>query len=98
MPTFDALIGSFVCEHNAVQNSSCRDRVLVSHKHLRLLARSNISPILPVSPTDRVFILAGAGVSAESGIPTCPWRGWTLADRKSTRLNSSHLGISYAVF
>src|SRR5947199_10675826 len=23
---------------------------------------------------------------------------WTPADRKSTRLNSSHLGISYAVF
>jgi NAD-dependent deacetylase len=26
--------------------------------------------MLPVSPTDRIFILAGAGVSAESGIPT----------------------------
>src|SRR5256885_6630551 len=25
-------------------------------------------------------------------------RGWTIADRKSTRLNSSHLVISYAVF
>jgi hypothetical protein len=26
--------------------------------------------MLSVSPTDRIFILAGAGVSAESGIPT----------------------------
>jgi NAD-dependent deacetylase len=26
--------------------------------------------MLPVPPTDRIFILAGAGVSAESGIPT----------------------------
>ncbi len=26
--------------------------------------------MLTVSPTDRIFILAGAGVSAESGIPT----------------------------
>src|SRR5205814_9123398 len=26
--------------------------------------------MLPISPTDRVFILTGAGVSAESGIPT----------------------------
>jgi NAD-dependent deacetylase len=26
--------------------------------------------MLAVSPTDRIFILAGAGVSAESGIPT----------------------------
>src|SRR2546426_3416549 len=25
-------------------------------------------------------------------------RAWTVADRKSTRLNSSHLVISYAVF
>src|ERR1039458_10726395 len=33
--------------------------------------------------------------------PSC-WRSWRAAspatDRKSTRLNSSHLGISYAVF
>src|SRR5438045_6142473 len=26
------------------------------------------------------------------------WSGHTRGDRKSTRLNSSHLGISYAVF
>src|SRR5258707_8430800 len=30
----------------------------------------------------------------------CTWWGakWTLGDRKSTRLNSSHANISYAVF
>src|SRR5438445_10107598 len=33
----------------------------------------------------------------------CPWHGWeysvlTGKDRKSTRLNSSHANISYAVF
>src|SRR5262245_4854081 len=33
------------------------------------------------------------GASAELASPPC-----TRADRKSTRLNSSHLGISYAVF
>src|SRR5947199_3725678 len=27
-----------------------------------------------------------------------PWSAWSRSDRKSTRLNSSHLGISYAVF
>src|ERR1039458_8951223 len=35
------------------------------------------------------------------GRPTCPGRATRFhrkADRKSTRLNSSHLGISYAVF
>src|SRR3712207_7229939 len=26
------------------------------------------------------------------------WRSWTREDRKSTRLNSSHANISYAVF
>src|SRR5258705_10272753 len=30
--------------------------------------------------------------------PYCCGIHFTLADRKSTRLNSSHLGISYAVF
>src|SRR3712207_7569780 len=34
------------------------------------------------------------------GCPTtgCTWRGRGTADRKSTRLNSSHANISYAVF
>src|SRR5437870_8326326 len=29
---------------------------------------------------------------------SCPHRGASLLDRKSTRLNSSHVAISYAVF
>src|ERR1039458_2654432 len=41
-----------------------------------------------------------------SGVPVCSMRAWFITttrravrpDRKSTRLNSSHLGISYAVF
>src|SRR5438045_4720548 len=47
-------------------------------------------PIFLVSPTGSVV----------SKMTVSPW--WTppatAADRKSTRLNSSHLGISYAVF
>src|SRR3712207_7309424 len=35
----------------------------------------------------------GAGCKAERWV-----RGWWLEDRKSTRLNSSHANISYAVF
>src|SRR5690606_21409299 len=34
-------------------------------------------------------------------VPEAPWLGWSLGgmlDRKSTRLNSSHVKISYAVF
>src|SRR5256885_9201516 len=41
----------------------------------------------------------GAGtVAAGKGGPGIGCRGDALADRKSTRLNSSHLVISYAVF
>ena len=41
--------------------------------------------MLPVSPTDRIFILAGAGVSAESGIPTFRgvdglWRNYRIEE------------------
>ena len=42
-------------------------------------------PTLPISPTDQVFILCGAGVSAESGIPTFRgvgglWRNYRIED------------------
>ena len=41
--------------------------------------------MLPVSLTDRIFILAGAGVSAESGIPTFRgvgglWRNYRIEE------------------
>ena len=40
---------------------------------------------LPLTPSDRVFVLTGAGVSAESGLPTFRgmnglWRGYRLED------------------
>src|SRR5258705_10232762 len=39
-----------------------------------------------------VFLLGARGLFASM------WFYWLAVDRKSTRLNSSHLGISYAVF
>src|ERR1035438_10580609 len=37
-------------------------------------------------------------VLGEDGLPVLGEDGQPILDRKSTRLNSSHLGISYAVF
>src|SRR5438045_7137285 len=46
---------------------------------------------------DRDVVIAGARVGGQQNLrPFEPAR--CVLDRKSTRLNSSHLGISYAVF
>src|SRR2546427_7966022 len=49
---------------------------------------------------DQTLVVA-AGIPAEwveVGIPAATTRAWSASDRKSTRLNSSHSQISYAVF
>src|SRR2546426_5736841 len=43
------------------------------------------------------FLNEGRGVARHAGF-MCKFDGAVVADRKSTRLNSSHLVISYAVF
>src|SRR5437899_4395746 len=50
-------------------------------------------PILGAPGVTRGGGIRSTTASSTSSIPTP-----SLADRKSTRLNSSHLGISYAVF
>src|SRR5947199_9795913 len=40
----------------------------------------------------------GGGARLELRLPGCVFQVGVEEDRKSTRLNSSHLGISYAVF
>src|SRR5690606_40315849 len=52
------------------------------------------------SPTQRVAVITGAGndaFSAGADVDSIP-ELWRCLDRKSTRLNSSHVKISYAVF
>src|SRR5258705_6157977 len=55
--------------------------------------------VVPISPKDT--LAAGILLSnsnAVEHIRYVPRQGKFVEDRKSTRLNSSHLGISYAVF
>src|ERR1039458_10183393 len=49
---------------------------------------------IPMTVTCAILTLTGCGGSDNGNSP----QQVTTQDRKSTRLNSSHLGISYAVF
>src|SRR5205814_8929498 len=52
-----------------------------------------------VSEPDKVVYVYRNGVEiGRSSVRTIEIKGLHILDRKSTRLNSSHLGISYAVF
>src|SRR5690554_7764017 len=76
------------------------------------VTRTTISQIYTLSLHDALPISAGSGSprsrrraasrgtgrGSASGTPACPATGCTATDRKSTRLNSSHVRISYAVF
>src|SRR5262245_65978764 len=55
-------------------------------------ARARVRLLLPAR------LGAGAAGPAGSDLVAAAARDRPLSDRKSTRLNSSHLGISYAVF
>src|ERR1039457_7580858 len=79
----------------------------------RLEVRGRVAPVVPyffffvndtatteiytLSLHDALPISISNSASLEPPVPVCfPWL--SAADRKSTRLNSSHLVISYAVF
>src|SRR2546427_7065263 len=58
--------------------------------------------VLPIWMTARALALVWAGASlwpfAAVAVPALAVWAWSFIDRKSTRLNSSHSQISYAVF
>src|SRR5438045_5191336 len=87
---------SSLCDDTATPEIS----TLSLHDALPILLRTRRAPWrgisacrLQTSPTVRISVLCRADptLASSSGRPKC-------RDRKSTRLNSSHLGISYAVF
>src|ERR1039457_7482966 len=55
--------------------------------------RSTLFPYTTIFRSHHNYLLTGVG-GAQFAAEMCPFK----ADRKSTRLNSSHLVISYAVF
>src|ERR1035441_7052352 len=52
----------------------------------------------PIAASTVWQILHNAGIEPAPRRTGPTWKQFLTADRKSTRLNSSHLGISYAVF
>src|SRR5205814_6957743 len=66
--------------------------------HIYTLSLHDALPISPASPAGGpASRRASPSPTGSSPAPT-PWASGPTTDRKSTRLNSSHLGISYAVF
>src|SRR5436853_4414148 len=69
---------------------------------IRRPPRSTLFPYTTLFRSQNAFIGATLFWFAwKDALATHPWAGWFRnfwEDRKSTRLNSSHLGISYAVF
>src|SRR5688500_19098782 len=65
---------------------------------------SDLEPGIKRSETGRAMKTTSSGIlvcNAQSELLLCHATGggyWDIPDRKSTRLNSSHLVISYAVF
>src|SRR5690606_39410914 len=70
---------------------------LASPSELSVLLVLPVASVLSTSPPGHVTrTVASTGSSA---LPESSYeRNWARADRKSTRLNSSHVKISYAVF
>src|SRR5205814_9373420 len=92
----------------AVAPPSLLPSPLLSYILTRPPPRSTSFPYTTLFRSDEA-VLSGGGTGGENEIRSCPLRDGTCTDalncrshverdRKSTRLNSSHLGISYAVF
>src|SRR5690606_41044556 len=82
--------------HDALPISPSPTRFLPPGRHRcgRGRAASGVQP----APSDRSAALPPAPGRASASSRACECQRWVGSDRKSTRLNSSHVKISYAVF
>src|SRR3712207_7691644 len=85
---------------------SLHDALPISRPDRRSAAPIHRAPVVPGAgpvtrrPAPRLPLVVAARTAARQGLPAirpAP-AGWPGPDRKSTRLNSSHANISYAVF
>src|SRR5438045_7544437 len=63
-----------------------------------MIRRPPRSTLFPYTTLFRSSVFELTSTKSKRFAPTCSRITRTWGDRKSTRLNSSHLGISYAVF
>src|ERR1035438_7886436 len=63
-----------------------------------MIRRPPRSPLFPTRRSSDLFSSRGARSSTRVTRPDASTGAFRSIDRKSTRLNSSHLGISYAAF
>src|SRR5690606_40363073 len=75
-----------------------RDWRKVKHRKPSRTQRAMASTSLPLATAAAVATLFASPAGAVPNDPTTPATPAPVQDRKSTRLNSSHVKISYAVF
>src|SRR5262245_63936829 len=95
------ILYSFVSSTTAIYTLSLHDALPISYRILRRLGLEDITiDYLIVDPlrVDRETFKAIWTAWRDGFADTVAAHTSVTRDRKSTRLNSSHLGISYAVF
>src|SRR5205807_7395415 len=75
-----------------------RDMMFGNRRHYRELLGGSEEGISSNILADRLKTLLAAGIISRDDDPSHKQKGIYSLDRKSTRLNSSHLVTSYAVF